>query len=257
MTDDSQRKVPTVSVDARLEQFGLWAVFHKHLILELFTDLRDQLGSDYWVDVESEILLVPRPIGPARSVAADVDVTRKNVAEDSARVFAAMTPALLEVDEPIGEFEQSWIEIRRRDWPDRDDRIGSRVVAVLEVLSPSNKGLFGERDLRKFLTKRREYLLSTVSYTEIDLLIAGRRELPTAVEQVTDQPLIAWSSQVRETSRHYWAWGWDQNQPLPTIALPLDYPNTCSINLDRCYGQTYENNRWLERLEVAERQQQG
>ncbi|MBC8867846.1 MAG: DUF4058 family protein [Planctomycetes bacterium] len=243
-------------VDARVEQYGLWSVFHKHLIVELFTSLRNELGEDYWVDMESEILLVPRPLGPARPVAADVDVTRLGVPHDATAPLAApVTPALLEVDEPIGEFEQTWIEIRRRDWPDRDDRIGSRIVGVVEVVSPSNKGLFGERDLRKFLAKRRDYLLSTVSYTEMDLLVAGQRELPSAVEKLAEHSLIAWSSQVRERSRHYWAWGWEQNQPLPTIALPLDYPHACSVDLPACYGRAYETNHWPDRLELAERQQ--
>jgi hypothetical protein len=243
-------------VDERLEQYGLWSVFHKHLIVELFTNLRDELGDDYWVDMESEIVLVPRPAGPARPVAADVDVTRLGIHRDApALALATITPALLEVDEPIGEFEQTWIEIRRRDWPDRDDRMGSRIVAVVEVVSPSNKGIFGERDLRKFLAKRRDYLLSTVSYTEIDLLVVGQRELPSAVEKLAEHSLIAWSSQVRECSRHYWAWGWEPNHPLPTIALPLDYPHTCSIDLGACYGQAYQTNRWPDRLELAERQQ--
>lgn len=245
----------TVTVDTRLEQYGLWSVFHKHLIVELFTRLRDELGEDYWVDMESEILLVPRPAGPARPAAADVDVTQFGIHRDSTTlVVAPVTPALLEVDEPIGEFEQTWIEIRRRDWPDQDDRIGSRIVGVVEVVSPSNKGLFGERDLRKFLAKRREYLLSTVSYTEIDLLVAGQRELPLAVEKLAEHSLIAWSSQVRERSRHYWAWGWEQDQSLPTVALPLDFPHACSIDLGDCYGRAYQTNRWPARLELAQRQ---
>jgi len=243
-----------VVVDARLERYGLWSVFHKHLIVELFTNLRDELGEDYWVDMESEILLVPRPAGPARPVAADVDVTKLGDQHRSTAPTAPVTPALLEVDEPIGEFEQSWIEIRRRDWPDRDDRIGSRIVGVVELVSPSNKGLFGERDLRKFLSKRRDYLLSTVSYTEIDFLVSGQRELPSPVEKLAEHSLIAWASQARERSRHYWAWGWGQNEPLPTIALPLDHPHTCSVDLAACYGRAYQTNRWPARLELAERE---
>jgi len=222
--------------------------------VELFTRLRDELGDEYWVDIESEILLVPRPAGPVRPVAPDVEVTSTrlgNHENSEPPVSATITPALLEADEAIGEFEQSWIEIRRRDFSDRTDRLGTGVVGVVEVMSPSNKGLFGERDLRKFLAKRRDYLLSTVSYTEIDLLVAGQRELPSAVEKLAGHPLIAWSSQVREQSRHYWAWGWDQNQPLPTIALPLDNPRVCSIDLSACYQRVYETNRWASRLELT------
>jgi hypothetical protein len=245
----------TDPVDVRLEQFGLWSVFHKHLIVQLFTSLRDELGEDYWVDMETEILLVPRPSGPARPVAPDVDVSRISDGATAATACTGVTPALLEVDEPIGEVEQNWIEIRRRDWPDPDDPLGSRVVGVVELLSPSNKGLFGQRDLRTFLAKRRDYLLSTVSYTEIDLLLGGTRELPAAVEKVAEHPLIAWSSQMQERSRHYWAWGWQPSDPLPTVVLPLDDPHVRSIDLALHYQRAYEQNRWPSRLELVEQQQ--
>ncbi|NLX96324.1 MAG: hypothetical protein GXY83_09110 [Rhodopirellula sp.] len=54
-----------MDVDDRIEQFRLWSVFHKHLIVEWFALLRDEFGGDYWVDMESEVLLIPRPPGPA------------------------------------------------------------------------------------------------------------------------------------------------------------------------------------------------
>jgi hypothetical protein len=213
------------------------------------------LGDAYWVDIETEILLIPRPSGPARPVAPDASVSRTEQGRSSQQPGIAATPALLEVDEPIGEFEQSWIEVRRRDWPDHDDRFGSRVVGVIEVLSPSNKGLCGERDLRKFLGKRRDYLLSTISYLEIDLLLAGARELPSPVEKLAEHPFVAWSSQVQERSRHYWAWGWQQNDPLPSVVLPLDYPNVRSVDLGGYYQRAYQTNHWTSRVELVESQQ--
>ena len=101
----------------RLERYGLWPIFHKHLIVELFTSLRAELGDAYWVDMETEILLVPRPSGPARPVAPDASVSQTEPGPSLQPAGTTATPALLEVDEPIGEFEQSWIEVRRRDWP--------------------------------------------------------------------------------------------------------------------------------------------
>ena len=241
-------------LDERLERLGLWSVFHKHLIVELFTSLREQLGDQYWVDMESEILLVPRPIGPARPAAPVLDVMRRTPSGSEPATFPNVTPALLEADEAIGEFEQNWIEIRRRDWPDPDDKLGSRVVSVIEVASPTNKGAFSDRDrdLRRFLAKRRDYLLSTVSYAEIDLLVGGTRELPQPVERLAELPLIVWSSQVQEQSRHYWAWGWQRHEPLPTFVLPLDHPQQCTVDLSECYRRAFESNRWTSRLELIE-----
>lgn len=94
--------------------------------------------------------------------------------------------------------------------------------------------------------------LEQYGLTEIDLLVSGRRELPSPVEELTEHSLIAWSSQARERSRHYWAWGWNRDEPLPTIALPLDYPNARSVDLAACYQQAYQTNRWPDRLELAE-----
>jgi hypothetical protein len=241
-------------VDDRLEQFGLWSFFHKHLIVELFTTLRDQLADAYWVDMESEILLVPQPSGPARPVAPDIDITQLKQSNSDRASSLDVTPALLEADEAIGEFEQNWIEIRRRDWPDPDDKLGSRIVSVIEVVSPTNKGIFGERDLRKFLAQRREYLLSAASYTEIDLLIGGTRDLPPPVERLEEHPLIVWSSQVQDQSRHYWAWGWQQTEPLPSFVLPLDHPNLFPVKLSECYQRAYDSNRWPSRLELMSRE---
>jgi len=238
--------------DERLEQLGYWAAFHKHLIIELFTTLRDELGEEYWVDVESEIILVPRPAGPARSASPDVAVTQLSQSGSRRPAPGAdVTPVILEADEPIGELEENWIVIRRRDWPDPDDRLGSRVVSIVELLSPSNKGVFGERDFRKFLSKRRDYLLSTVSHTEIDLLAGGTREFPHAVERLSEFPLIVWSSQVQETSRHYWAWGWRTDESLPTFVLPLDHPRICSVDLSACYERAYQSNHWPSRLSMV------
>jgi hypothetical protein len=238
-----------------VERFGLWSVFHKHFVVELFTYLRDELGDEYWIDIESEILLVPQPSGPARPVSPDVTIAQACNSLSSGSSTSGVTPALLEVDEAIGEFEQNWIEIRRRDWPDPGDSRGARVVAVLELLSPSNKGLFGERDFRKFVAKRRDYLLSTVSYTEVDVLMLGTRELPPAVNKVSTYAFFAWSSQVRERTRHHWVWGWNEDQPVPIITLPLDYPRLCPLDLAGCYQLAYETNHWLGRLSAIEGRQ--
>jgi hypothetical protein len=205
--------------------------------------------------METEILLIPRPSGPARPVSPDTSVSRIEQGRSSEQPPVGATPALLEVDEPIGESRQSWIEVRRRDWSDPHDRFGSRIVSVIEVLSPSSKGLYGERHLRKFLGKRGDYLSSTVSYLEIDLLSAGTRELPSPVEKLAEHPFVAWSSQVQQRSRHYWAWGWQQSDPLPSVVLPLDYPHIRSFDLGTHYQRACETNRWTSRLEFVEARQ--
>lgn len=169
--------------------------------------------------------LVSKPPGVARPAASEVTLSLvPSPASDEGVQASVLTPALVEVDEEIVEFEQYSIQIRRRDLPDPEDPFGVQVVSVLELLSPSNKGASGGRDRQKFLVKRQEHLASPVSYVEIDLLRAGERELPSSLEVLKDYPFIAWSSQVQQQLRHHWGWGWGENDPLPTIGVPLEYP---------------------------------
>jgi len=235
-------------VDSRIEQRGLWWTFHKHLIIELFQWLRERLGEAYLVDFESQVLLVPRYSGVVRSVSLDVEVSVL-APEDAGWAGLEPTPALLEVDEALDEFEQDTIYVRRRDQLDAADPFGSRVVSIIELLSPSNKGLMGSADRRKFLAKRQDYLASSVSYTEIDLLEAGERDLPQPVERLESYPYMVWASQVQVESRHHWGWGWRKDDPLPAVTLPLDYPHVHTLDLGHCYNLAFERNRWSLRLQ--------
>jgi hypothetical protein len=240
----------TQTVDPQIERQGLWWVFHKHLMVEMFEWLRQRLGDEYLVDFDSQVLLIPYAPGPVRSLLPDVSVA----ALAPARVIAVpagpeATPALLEVDEELTEVEQYSIHIRQRNQPDLLDPLGFQVVAVVELLSPSNKGQTGSADRRKFLAKRHSYLASPVSYTEIDLLMAGERDLPQPVEPLEAYPYMVWSSQVQTQARHYWGWGWETADPLPAITVPLDYPNVHTLDLAWCYQQAYVRNRWPLRLQ--------
>lgn len=235
------------TIDPRIEQRGLWWTFHKHLIVELFGWLRDRLGDVYLVDFESQVLLIPRYSGVMRSVSPDVEVSVW-MPEGTSSADLKPTPALVEADEALDEFEQDAIYIRRRDQPDAADLFGSRVVAVIELLSPANKGLTGSADRRKFLAKRQDYLASSVSYTEIDLLEVGKRDLSQPVEGLEAYPYLVWASQVQIDSRHHWGWGWGKDDPLPAITLPLDYPHVHTLDLGQCYDGAYVGNRWLLRL---------
>jgi hypothetical protein len=239
------------TIDARIEQRGLWWAFHKHLIIEIFEWLREQLGDAYLVDLESQVILVPRSDERTRFVSPDVEVAVLEPHDQGTRALTLEpTPALLEVDEALDEVEQYAIQIRRRDLPDTVDVFGSQVIAVIELVSPANKGLTGTADRRKFLAKRRDYLASPVSYMEIDLLVEGERDLPQIVERLGDYRYMVWSSQVQKRSRHHWAWGWELTDTLPSVILPLEYPHIHTIDLGRCYAHAYERNHWLLRLKA-------
>ena len=58
----------------------------------------------------------------------------------------------------------------------------NQVVAALELLSPSNKGIGNRWDREKHLRKRNAFLEAGVSLLEIDALTEGERVLPTSVK---------------------------------------------------------------------------
>lgn len=235
-------------VESEIEQRGLWWAFHRHLIIEMFERLRQELGEHYLVDLESQLLLVPRFSGASRAVSPDVQVTPLvGTAVPTASVLTP-TPALLEADESLDEVEQFSVQIRRPDLPDPIDPFGSQVVTAVELTSPSNKGLTGSVDRQKFQAKRRDYLASPVSYVEIDLLMAGARDLPQPVQQLEEYPYMVWASQVQPQTRHHWGWGWQEGEALPIITIPLEFPHIHPLDLGACYRDAFAKNRWEMRL---------
>ncbi|MGH2536412.1 MAG: DUF4058 family protein [Candidatus Promineifilaceae bacterium] len=239
------------TIDERIEERALWESLHRHLIVEIFERLRDGLGHAYLVDFETTLYLVPRAGRHMRSVSADVDVTIVRPGSPAgAGAAATPTPALLEVDEAFDEFERFAIQVRRRDMPDPEDALGMQVVSVLELVSPSNKGSYGANDRRKFLTKRADYLASSLSYVEVDLRRSGQRELPQPMAQLETSPYMIWASRAQLAARHHWGWGWHESERIPTITLPLGFPNVFPLGVAACYANAYLDNQWPVRLDA-------
>jgi len=95
---------------------------------------------------------------------------------------------------------------------DRDER---QVIAVIELLSPSNKQPGHNREV--FTEKRKQLLYADAHYVELDFLRGGPR-LP-----IEDAPTCDYSALVcRHTLRpNADMWPIGLREPLPTIPLPL------------------------------------
>jgi hypothetical protein len=230
------------TVDRRIEEKNLWWAFHRHLVVELFTWLREHLDDVYLVDIQSRTLPGPRSPRGARPAHYKMKVVG---------LESAAKPALPQTDQAWPAKEQLSIQIRRRDRQDVDDPFACQVVSVVETVSPADKGLAGTAKRQSFVRSRRKYLASAVSYTEVDLLQEGARDLALPVEQLATYPFMVWSSQVQVDARHHWGWGWGIDEALPSITLPLDHPHLHVLDLALCYEQCYVVNRWDKRLEQS------
>lgn len=111
-----------------------------------------------------------------------------------------------------GEETERWIEI---------SDIHGRVITVIEVLSPDNKGPGRER----YLAKRRTYLAGGVSVVEIDLLRGGSHSVNVPHDQPRDSgaPYITCVTRSLNQDRREYTKAVSKRL-CPTCAFPCDRP---------------------------------
>lgn len=226
---------------ARVESARLWGFFHKDWLLQIRLTLRDQLPSDYRVFVESEAVLIsPEASGaPARVILPDVLVARPPFGAASQTLGKSAedtTAATVEVEEAYTVETQYHLTIRRS--PDQE------IVAAMELVSPSNKGIGNRLDRQKHLRKREEYLDAGINLLEIDVLLDGERDLPPSVSQLKEYQRIAWSVSYREGRRLFQGWGWNFADPLPKIQWQVDSDHGVRLDLGKTLADAVAFNDW-------------
>ena len=152
---------PFPGMDPYIESW-IWGSFHSNLITAIYDRLNPRLPKRFIASTElfvwrvdnSERLLVGGP---------DVFVSDRDPVPGSGGVATLAAP--INTVLPGVVRKQRYVKII-----DSEER---RVVAVIEILSPSNKT--GGEDGQMYRLKREEYLASGISLVEIDLLRAGQR----------------------------------------------------------------------------------
>ena len=163
---------PFPGIDPYLEAQGLWPDFHTRFITHCCEALGPSLPREYVARLDERMSMIDLSGGPPDPFRPDVAVVRRE--GDAAQ---AARPGRVAVAEPVTvpvaifeEFREVFIEILHRP--------GRRLVAVLELLSPSNKTGVGYRD---HVVRRNALLTQEIHLIELDFLLGGRR-LPMAGE---------------------------------------------------------------------------
>ena len=154
---------PFPGMDPYIESW-IWGSFHSNLITAIYDRLNPRLPKRFIASTElfvwrvdnSERLLMGGP---------DVFVSDRDPVPGSGGVATLAAP--INTVLPGVVRKQRYVKII-----DSEER---RVVAVIEILSPSNKAPGPDRDL--YTAKRSSIIRSTTSLIEIDLLRAGDRSL--------------------------------------------------------------------------------
>ena len=223
---------PFPGMDPYLEKH--WGDVHASLVTYARNQLQKVLPKDLRARVEERVVISGLSRAP-RSLYPDVRVIetegkRRRAAKGAASVAIA-EPVVIELpDEPE---TQTFVEIR-------DLSAESRVVTVLEVLSPSNKKPSDGQE--QYLRKQLELLQARVSLVELDLLREG--------DWIVALPLDAVKPKLRTTYRVVVRRGWQRFQAdyypipltdrLPTVRVPLrptdpEVPLDLQSLIDQCY----------------------
>jgi Protein of unknown function (DUF4058) len=229
---------PFPGIDPYLEGQGLWPDFHVSFLAELRNALADRLPESYVARIDERMNLVEVPTEEVKLVRPDVAVMRQGP-ERSASPRPRGTLTLEPVTIPLKfleEFREVYIEILHG--------LDRRLVAVVELLSPSNKAGNGRRD---YLAKRNGLMQQEVHLVELDFLIAGHR-LPM------EQPLPAgdfFALVARGDRRPDCAvYAWTVRDPLPTIPIPLLLPDPdVLVDLAPLFASVYERARYARSID--------
>jgi hypothetical protein len=224
-------------MDPYLEDPRLGPDFHNTLITFLKATLNALLPPQYVAHIDERLYIVD----PRRNVYPDVAIvgrmkTQRRGRKQAETTFAVESdPPFVILEEPA-RLREAFIKLVRKRDP-------GRVIATIEVLSPSNKesGSPG-RDL--YLKKQQETLDSSAHLVEIDLLREGQHTVAASEELLDERG--PWNYVVclhrAQHGRCFATWPVTLRQRLPRIQVPLangdkDFVLDLQAVFTRCYQE--------------------
>jgi hypothetical protein len=228
---------PFPGMDPYLESPVYWQDFHLRFINCWCEAIADKLPANYEARLDERVKLVEIAGDQAIGIRPDLAVLRRGNPATTAPTepgVAMLEPVTIPL--VIEETErESFIKIVQL--PQRT------LVAVLELLSPSNKEGAGRSD---YLAKRNALLLQDVHLLELDLLIAGRRlPLRRPLPPGDYYALLARADRRPDCEVYAWTLG----DSLPRIPVPLKPPDRdILVDLATVFATTYERGRYAAAL---------
>jgi Protein of unknown function (DUF4058) len=197
-----------------LESPYYWPGFHNKLIFCIHEELNMHLPAGYIADIEQRLAILPED----NYIRADISVTTHPITP----ILPGGGIAIVDRGAPTGiagaladELYEWFIEVRTG----RKDR---RVVAIIEVLSPSNKAV-GSLGWKDYKEKQHDLRCSDTHLMEIDLLRFGAHTVAAPLQELP--PRDQWDyivSLYRAPDRRHFPYGLVKvSDPLPEVQVPL------------------------------------
>jgi hypothetical protein len=228
-------------MDPYLEKPLIWPGLHASLIVYIRDQLQPQLRPRYVANIEERVFMESR----THDAIPDVAVRRSGQPAFASRGTAladAATPIRIRV--PPLQISETYVTILHRP-------SGHRVVAVIEVLSPTNKYAGPGRD--SYLAKQQQVLGSNAHLIEVDLLRYGPHVLSVTEYAARNQgpyDYLVCINRAEGIRENYDLVPWSLRQRLPKIRVPLaDNDPDVVLDLQAVLERAYEEGSYAEQLE--------
>ena len=228
---------PFPGMDPYLEDPILWPGFQQTFVTYLSDALNRRLPERFVAHI-NERRYFERPCRP---IIPDAAVLERSSPSSPPRGNPGAVVAVAEERRPTRPWILEAEEIREGYIEIIPPREFDRVVAVIELLSPSNKA-DGTEGRRAYAVKQRDVLRGTAHLIEIDLLRGGEHSVVASLGGLARCGAYDYVSSLSRGDRRHVveAWASTVRRRLPWIALPLldDDPDLVielQPLLDRCY----------------------
>jgi hypothetical protein len=219
---------PFPGMDPYLEGY-LWPDFHHDFASHIRRALAPLLQPRYVARIAVSIVLDTLPDSEIGIIYPDVEVLTNKLKEPAPSfTTAGELPLTAPLTIPITEFEAKVASVEVHDTADNE------LVTSIEILSPINKR---EPNLSQYRQKRLKLRQAGVHLIEIDLIRRGQR--PFQHPRIPDVPYLITLTRAAVPKAELWPL--TLQQPLPTIPVPLRYPDPdVPLNLAQVFDSVYE-----------------
>ncbi|MDX1994914.1 MAG: DUF4058 family protein [bacterium] len=237
--------------------YASWRGFHGHYIARIMEVLNAQLPEGYVAVNEQSLQVIGEEEGGTRRKefpVPDVSLFQRNPSQTSSGVAVLEEPSWEAAlsDTLVMDEELLSVHIYQQG---AGDGLWGRLVTRIELLSPSNKP--GGSNDYAYNAKRYEALQTGIPLVEIDLLherpspLVG---LPVYPQQENSHPYSIAVSDPRPsfTDGRARVFGFDVDQPVPTLYIPLADQERFPFNFGDPYQQAYESGPWGRLVNYAQ-----
>jgi len=239
---------PFPGMDPYLERPAIWPGVHQGMITYASAALNAVLPAGYVADIGERLYVVQseRSTYPDVAVLEHPNPARTGAARGAGTALASDPPWIVTY-EPT-EIREVFSEIL----PVGDE---SRVITVIEVLSPTNKTA-GTEGRQRYLTKQRQVLARQTHLIEIDLLREGEHTVAAPADALLERGRWHYLVSLHRAGQggRFETWPITLRDRLPRICAPLaDGDPDVVLDLQAVFQRCYDEGGYAGRIDYHRR----